>query len=383
VILFIIYTNSLLDKVKQDVQVVPDLYSKFLGLPDDVDLEEFIFSYFMENIVPKVNYPIIITDSMKNPSSWDYTGTPNILYTDLSWEEQERLREMCKKMEAAGNMIKLRPYKGSPIITGYLFYGESDTVKQLKYMPYLELIIVTLFVIFGIYGFALIKKSDRNMLWVGLAKETAHQFGTPLSSLRAWNDFISMRIENKYKDAEMLEMIGDMNEDIDRLHKIASRFGKVGSSITLKRIDLKELIDETILYFEKRIPSYSEKIELINKTETEHLMVMADADLIKWTLENLIKNSIDALSKSSGKIEIKAFKSKKYIHVQVSDTGKGMPKKMFKKIFRAGVTTKQRGWGLGLSLAYRIIKEYHNGKIRVLSSEIGKGTTIEFILPIG
>lgn len=383
VILFIIYTNILLKNVKQDVQVVPDLYSKFLGLPDDVDLEEFIFSYFMENIVPKVDYPIIITDSMKNPSSWDYTGIPKILYNDLSWEEQERLREMCKKMEAAGNMIKLRPYKDSPIITGYLFYGESDTVRKLKYMPYLELIIVMLFVIFGIYGFALVKKSDRDKLWVGLAKETAHQFGTPLSSLKAWNDFISMRIESKYKDAEMIEMIGDMNEDIDRLHKIASRFGKVGSSIVLKRIDLKEIIDETIAYFEKRIPNFSGKIELINKIEAEHLMVMADADLIKWTLENLIKNSIDALSKNSGKIEISAFKSKKYVHIQVSDTGKGMPKKMFKRIFRAGVTTKERGWGLGLSLAYRIVKEYHKGKIRVLNSEIGKGTTIEFMLPIG
>jgi len=382
VILFIIYTNILLKQVKEDVQVVPDLYSKFLGLPDDVDLEQFIFSYFMENIVPRVDYPIIITDSMKNPSSWDYTRVKQGLYSELSWEEQEKLRDMCKGMEASGNMIKLLPYKDSPIVTGYLFYGESDTVKQLRWMPYFELLVVMLFVVLGIYGFSIIKKNDRDMLWVGLAKETAHQFGTPLSSLRAWNDFISMRIENKYHDEEMIGMIGDMNDDIDRLHKIASRFGKVGSSIVLKQVNLKSIIDETCTYFEKRLPNYSGKIELIDKIEADHLMVKADFDLIKWTMENLIKNSIDALSSTSGKIEIKAFRQKKYVYVQVSDTGKGMPKNMFKRIFQAGVTSKERGWGLGLSLAHRIICEYHNGKIRVVNSELGKGTTIEFLLPI-
>ncbi|MFO7896525.1 MAG: HAMP domain-containing sensor histidine kinase [Candidatus Cloacimonadales bacterium] len=380
--LFLIYTNILLKQVKEDVQVVPDLYAKFLGLPDDVDLEQFIFTYFMENIVPKVNYPIIIADSMKNPSSWDYTGVEKKVFSDLELSEQEKLRQMCKKFEAEGNMIQLKPYKDSPEVTGYLFYGESDTVKRLRMMPYLELLIVTIFILLGIYGLSIVKKSDRDMLWVGLAKETAHQFGTPLSSLKAWNDFLAMRIEAKYDDAEMIEMLNDMNDDIDRLHKIASRFGKVGSSIILKPVNLKTIIDDTIEYFDKRLPNYAGKISLIDNCKFDSLSVNADIDLIKWTLENLIRNSIDALSNKTGEIYIAAFIQKDRVHIQVKDTGKGMPKKIFKRIFLPGITSKERGWGLGLSLAKRIIEEYHGGKIRVLNSEINKGTTIEVVLPL-
>lgn len=381
-LLFIIYTNILLKQVKEDVQVVPDLYAKFLGLPDDVDLEQFIFSYFMENIVPKVNYPIIITDNMKNPSSWDYTGIEKVVFSELDLGEQEKLRAMCKSFEADGNIIQLKPYKDSPEVTGYLFYGESDTVKRLRMMPYLELLVVAIFILLGIYGLSIIKKSDRDMLWVGLAKETAHQFGTPLSSLKAWNDFLAMRIQDKYDDAEMIEMLNDMNVDIDRLHKIASRFGKVGSSITLKPVNLKEIIDETFEYFEKRLPNYAGKIKLIDRCKFDSLLVLADIDLIKWTLENLIRNSIDALCNKAGEIIIDANVQKDKVYIQVKDTGKGMPKKIFKRIFLPGITSKERGWGLGLSLAKRIIEEYHGGKIRVLDSELNIGTTIEIVLPL-
>ena len=379
--MFIFYTNSLLKQVKKDVEVVPDLYSKFLGLPDDVNLEQFIFSYFMQNIVPKINYPIIIADSLKTPSSWEYCEIEKKSYDELTFEDQQKLQKMYKNMEAKGNYIVLKPNIDSKEVVGYLFYGESDTMKRLRIMPYLEMLIVIIFILLGVYGLSILKKNDRNMLWVGLAKETAHQFGTPLSSLKAWNQFLAMRIKDKYDDEEMLAMLEDMNTDIDRLHKVASRFGKVGSTIKLKPINLDEIISETIDYFQKRLPNYSKKIEIKYISKIDDLEIIADSDLIKWTLENLIRNSIDALTNTAGEILITSFIHKKRIHVQISDTGKGLPKKMFKSIFFPGVTTKERGWGLGLSLAKRIIEKYHNGIIKVLESEINKGTTIEIVLP--
>lgn len=379
--MFIFYTNSLLKQVKKDVEVVPDLYSKFLGLPDDVNLEQFIFSYFMQNIVPKINYPIIIADSLRTPSSWEYCEIEKKSYDELTFEDQQKLQKMYKNMEAKGNYIVLKPNIDSKEVVGYLFYGESDTMKRLRIMPYLEMLIVIIFILLGVYGLSILKKNDRNMLWVGLAKETAHQFGTPLSSLKAWNQFLAMRIKDKYDDEEMLAMLEDMNTDIDRLHKVASRFGKVGSTIKLKPINLDEIISETIDYFQKRLPNYSKKIEIKYISKIDDLEIIADSDLIKWTLENLIRNSIDALTNTAGEILITSFIHKKGIHVQISDTGKGLPKKMFKSIFFPGVTTKERGWGLGLSLAKRIIEKYHNGIIKVLESEINKGTTIEIVLP--
>ncbi|MCK4957427.1 MAG: HAMP domain-containing histidine kinase [Candidatus Cloacimonetes bacterium] len=379
--MFIFYTNSLLKQVKKDVEVVPDLYSKFLGLPDDVNLEQFIFSYFMQNIVPKINYPIIIADSLRTPSSWEYCEIEKKSYDELTFEDQQKLQKMYKNMEAKGNYIVLKPNIDSKEVVGYLFYGESDTMKRLRIMPYLEMLIVIIFILLGVYGLSILKKNDRNMLWVGLAKETAHQFGTPLSSLKAWNQFLAMRIKDKYDDEEMLAMLEDMNTDIDRLHKVASRFGKVGSTIKLKPINLDEIISETIDYFQKRLPNYSKKIEIKYISKIDDLEIIADSDLIKWTLENLIRNSIDALTNTAGEILITSFIHKKRIHVQISDTGKGLPKKMFKSIFFPGVTTKERGWGLGLSLAKRIIEKYHNGIIKVLESEINKGTTIEIVLP--
>jgi len=224
------------------------------------------------------------------------------------------------------------------------------------------------------------KKNEENMLWIGLAKETAHQFGTPISSLLGWLDIISMKIEEKGNDKEMIKMLNYMKTDIDHLYNIASRFGKVGSSIKRTPQNLDNIIHETTKYFKTRLPSMGSEIELIFQNELKDCKVEIDPDLVKWTLENLIKNSIDAIQQKGGKITIKLFERKAKVFIHVIDTGNGIPKSMYKRIFYPGITSKNRGWGLGLSLAKRIIEEFHGGKIRVLTSEVGKGTTIEIIL---
>ncbi|MCD4819874.1 MAG: HAMP domain-containing histidine kinase [Candidatus Cloacimonetes bacterium] len=381
IFLFIFYTNYVLQNIRKDVKVIPDLYSKFIGLPDNANLEEFLLQYFMEEIIPQINYPLILADSLKVPFSWENIDVPkDVKFEKLSEYDRKYILKLIKKMESTNNMIPLRYDKDSDKIFSYVFFGESKSLRHLKVMPYVESSIVILFMILGIYGMFSHKKNEENMLWVGLAKETAHQFGTPISSLLGWLDIISMKIEDRGSDEEMITMLNYMKTDIDHLYNIASRFGKVGSSIKRTPRNLNTIIQETAKYFKTRLPSLGAEIELIFQAEVENCKANVDPDLFKWTLENLIKNSIDAIQQKGGKITIHLFKRKENVHIQVIDTGIGLPKSMYKRIFYPGITSKNRGWGLGLSLAKRIIEEFHNGKIRVLTSEVGKGTTFEIVL---
>ena len=379
-IFFILYTNMLLHDIRRDVQVVPDLYSKFLGLPDDVNLERFIFQYFMEEIIPRIDYPIILTDSLKIPFSWVNIEIEPKEFEDLDDRQQKILISMLKKMEAQGGMIPLQFNRDDPQIHSWVYFGDSRTLTQLKMMPYIDMILIVVFLLLGIYGIFIIKKGERNIIWVGLAKETAHQFGTPLSSLRGWIDILEIKLQENNHSQELVPMLENMKVDVERLSKIASRFGKVGSVIACQDCLLHDIIKATVEHFRHRLPVESKRIEIRFESGIENMKFKIDADLITWTLENLIKNAIDAMQDKGGTITVKAFVQKGKTYIQVKDEGVGMPKSLFKKIFIPGTTSKERGWGLGLSLAKRIIEEYHKGKIRVLESEVGKGTTFEIVL---
>jgi Histidine kinase-, DNA gyrase B-, and HSP90-like ATPase len=379
-IFFILYSNMLLRDIRKDVEVVPDLYSKFLGLPADVNLEHFLFQYFMEEIIPRIDYPIILVDSLKTPFSWENIDIEQKEFDELDERQQKILTSMVHKMESQGGMIPLKFNRDDPKIHSWVYYGDSVTLTRLKLMPYIDMALIVVFLLLGIYGVISIKKSERDIIWVGLAKETAHQFGTPLSSLRGWIDIMEMKLQETGDDAEMTSMLENMKGDVDRLSKIASRFGKVGSVISCQGCSLHHIIEETIEHFKHRLPTGSQKIEIKFISEIEDQKIEIDADLITWTLENLIKNAIDAMQNKSGIITVKAFSQKGKTFVRVTDQGVGIQKSLFKKIFIPGATSKERGWGLGLSLAKRIIEEYHKGKIRVFESEVGKGTTFEFVL---
>lgn len=380
-VLFIIFTNIVINNVKKDIQIVPDLYSKFVGMPTDVNLEHFLFQYFMEEILPGIDYPIILTDSLKSPFSWENIDIPKDNFDQLETRQQNILRSMVRKMESKHSMIPLKISDDDDKVYSYVFYGDSQTMIQLKMMPYVGMALIFLYVVLGMYGVYTIKKTERDILWVGLAKETAHQFGTPLSSLGGWIDVLSSKMGNCKNGKELQEMLDFMRGDVERLSKIASRFGKVGSVMKFQSCSLHDIIDETIEYFERRLPAGSNKIEIKFESEIKDKKINLDPDLIKWTLENMLKNCIDSMKQKGGNIGVKAFSHKNKTYIHIADEGNGMPKKMFKKIFRPGVTNKERGWGLGLSLAHRIVEEYHNGKIRVLESEVDVGTTFEIVLP--
>lgn len=379
-ILTIMSINVLLRQIREDVQVVPDLYAKNLGAPINRDVDQYLGQYVREQILPHTNFPMIFTDSTKTPASWENLNVEQKLFEQLTAAEQRYLHKMVRRMENQKTVIPLRGSITNNAIVGYVFYDESSTMKNLRRIPYIEGTFILLFAALAIYIITVIRRQEKSLIWVGMAKETAHQFGTPLSSLSGW--LMMMQEYAKVGDTEAIaKTITDMDADVKRLQLAANRFGKVGSNIKLKVSHLDALISPTVEYIRRRLPQRSNAVQLVVEHANPHVEVKVDPDLFSWALENVIKNSMDALKNSAGLITIKTFQRKKNIHIQISDTGCGMAKSKFRDIFEPGITSKERGWGLGLSLARRIIEDYHQGKIRVLESELNKGTTIEIILP--
>jgi hypothetical protein len=378
---FLFFTNMLSKDIREDVRVVPDLYAQFIGLPEDVDLESFLTEYFMTKIIPAIDYPIVFCDSLHVPFSWENINVPPRNYSSLKPAEKEKLNKVMMGLHHLGNYLPLYMGSENQHLIGYVYFGETRSMRQLRYMPYVASIFVVIFIAVGAFALGYMRRYEKNQIWIGLAKETAHQFGTPASSLMAWLDIMESQLEGKEDDQEMLEYISQMHKDVDRLQNVASRFGKVGSTIKLENVILDKVINEIVEYFRNRVPAGIMSIKITYISEIQNIVMKLDEDLIKWSLENLIKNAIDAMSGMSGKITVTATPADNMIRIRISDEGKGIPRRMYKQIFLAGVTTKERGWGLGLSLAKRIIVVYHSGKIRVVQSELDKGTTIEVLLP--
>ena len=243
-------------------------------------------------------------------------------------------------------------------------------LKRLAFYPYVQLGVVMLFVVVAIFALLTSKRAEQNKVWVGLSKETAHQLGTPISSLMAWTTIL----KENYPDDELLP---EMDQDVKRLQLIADRFSKIGSLPEPIPVSLSEVLDHVIDYMDRRT---SKTIQLKKDFPTEDIIIRLNASLFEWVIENLCKNAVDAMGGVSGTITLHVETIGERVIVEISDTGKGIKKKDLRNIFRPGFTTKSRGWGLGLSLAKRIVEEYHNGKIFVKSSELGKGTTFRIEL---
>ncbi len=250
-----------------------------------------------------------------------------------------------------------------------IYYGNSPLLNKLKYYPLALLLIILLFAGVVYFFYRSTKNAEQNKLWTGMAKETAHQIGTPLSSLVGWTEILKSEKINQ-------EYISEIEKDIDRLQTITDRFSKIGSAPTLETIDIVEATKSSYSYLKSRS---SKLIDFEIESPDIKIPVKLNPQLYSWTIENLVKNAIDAM-KGKGQLKLEISQNDKQVFINVSDTGKGIAKNQFSKIFEPGFTTKKRGWGLGLSLAKRIIEDYHKGRIKVLNSEIGKGTTIQISL---
>lgn len=301
-------------------------------------------------------------------------------YRNLQIDEEtaadslQTLQRIVQTMKAAGRVITmelstnlaLAPKKQEHI---YIYYDESAILKRLASYPYVQLGVVGLFVLMAGYALLSSKRAEQNKVWVGLSRETAHQLGTPISSLMAWTEML----RETYPDDELLP---EMSNDVKRLELIAERFSKIGSQHELREVNLQEVIRNVADYISRRA---SDKVNLTCSFPDDCTKVRICPPLFEWVIENLCKNAIDAMA-GEGSITIYVYHHGPHIAIDVADTGKGISKKHFRTVFRPGFTTKKRGWGLGLSLAKRIIEEYHGGRIFVKESDPGRGTTFCILL---
>lgn len=307
--------------------------------------------------------PFVITDENLNavrthPSLSRLADRPDLL--------RKRLSEMADQ----NRPIRIDYDRWSGEHYHLIFYGRSSLLKSLVWFPYIQICVITIFILLGFIAFRSTKRDEQNRVWIGLAKETAHQLGTPTSSLLGWIEYL----RSQDVDPTAVE---EMNKDLTHLMKIVDRFSKIGSETPLTPANINETVGESVMYFRKRIPR---NVTLdYNGLAIAPLWANINGALFEWVVENLMKNSLDALQ-GHGAITVTVSSDDKNVMVDVRDTGKGIPKANWKRIFEPGFTTKTRGWGLGLSLSRRIIEEYHQGRIAVVESEIGKGTTIRITL---
>ncbi len=317
------------------------------------------------------NIPVLLTDDNDNIVLHRNFDLPqpqdSAMPYFISEKNTEFLADKLKDLKGSSNVITIDI---SPDNRQYLYYEDSTLLRRLSYYPYVQLLVMLAFIAVVYFAVLSTKKAEQNKVWVGLSKETAHQLGTPISSLMAWMELL----ESLGVDAET---VAEMNKDVKRLSTIASRFSKIGSKPQMEEDDLNSVVTRSTSYMSSRISS---RISLTVDKHVGSLPVMLSAPLFEWVMESLIKNAVDAME-GHGAIKVTTGEEKGMAYVEVADTGKGISRKNFKTIFNPGYTTKKRGWGLGLTLAKRIIEQYHDGKIYVRASEPGVGTTFRIDLP--
>lgn len=358
IVLIVWNTIVFFQRLKEDERTKMNIWASaqisFVQANDDTDMD-LILSIINSN----TSIPTILVDEKDNIK--DAVNVP-----EEHTRSEEKLQEYLLQIKAENEPIKMDLGNGA---IQHVYYGNSPLLNKLKYYPLVLIIIIILFIA-GIYFFYTTNKSsEQNKLWAGMAKETAHQIGTPLSSLIGWTEILKQEEVNP-------EYIKEIEKDVERLRTITERFSKIGSAPTLEPTDIVEQTHVTFSYLRSRS---SKLINFRIDLPEQVIKAYLNPQLFSWTIENLVKNSIDAM-RGKGELTIKVFETTRLVHIHISDTGKGLPKNKFSRIFEPGYTTKKRGWGLGLSLSKRIIERYHRGRIRVLHSQLGKGTTFEITL---
>ncbi len=369
----LLYTHNLVTELQKKERETAGLYARSLEyIANSTSSAGTDYTFVFDEIIGSIDFPVILT----NGTDTEINTTKNILLDSTFSEEKKKtlLFEMVKIMDRENKPI-LVTYQDS-LVLSKLHYGESSLIGQLRWLPIIELAIAALFILVGYIGFSYIKRSEQSNIWVGMARETAHQLGTPLTSMMGWIELLKHQSETH---PIILETVSEFEHDAKRLTKVADRFSKIGSKPDLKEENLVELINRSITYFQKRIPQMGKKVDISITSETVHT-AMVNSELFEWVIENLVKNALDAMEDGKGSIVFSLSNEGKKTLVDVKDTGKGIDPSYQKDIFRPGFSTKKRGWGLGLSLCKRIIETYHNGKLTILKSAVGEGTTFRIVL---
>jgi len=360
------YTQLLVKDLREDNREIVRLYANLIAnvVQDDNDANlDFVF----ENIIQKVKFPLIQTDIDNNIQMWKN------LPEDIKTKEQ--IYSFMKFSDQYNDPIPLtyRDENIEQITLGYLHYGDSAIVTKIQLWSYIEIMAIGIFIFLGFSGFSFIRNNEKKHIWVGMARETAHQLGTPVSALMGWVEWMK-EYPNKTQ-----EIIPEIETDLQRLEQISRRFSNMGSKSDFEEFDLSVRMETIIKYLTKRLPSLGKKVQLVNDIEPG-IMIFANGSLLAWSIENIIRNGIDSIEQGYGIVSVSVKKELNDIKIRIKDNGKGIPKKDWRNIFRPGFSTKQAGWGLGLSLANRIIEDIHDGDLKVIESSDTAGTIFEIRL---
>ena len=361
----LIYTttvaNNLADEERKKVEqwvIATETYTS----ADQEEIESCDYELFQTIILSNKTVPMILVDD-----------TGSILFGANFGEERDTDFNYLEK-----KLVQFKNNGYEPVAGGegnLLYYEDSRTLKMLTYFPFIQLALIGAFIAFGYFSFSSARKSEQNQVWVGMAKETAHQLGTPITAIVAWIEHLRLIHEGNEETAEVLD---ELNKDVNRLNLIADRFSKIGAVPELKKVNIYKELENMKNYMQRRAPR---KVSFhFPEADSTPLFAQINAPLFNWVTENLMRNALDAMD-GKGQISAKVTEDKDFINIDISDTGKGIPANKLKTVFQPGYSTKTRGWGLGLSLAKRIIESYHSGKIFVKKSQLNKGTTFTIKLP--
>ncbi|MCK4574589.1 MAG: GHKL domain-containing protein [candidate division Zixibacteria bacterium] len=380
---FIWYTFNVIEKLKADTRSQVEKYVRMWQLAANSNMSGYELQFIFDEIIVKANFPIVVLDSERRPIH--SRNVADITVGDNSPEALEKLTRVAEEMVEQNGDFPLVYANESDSFVNYFCYGDSAVINQLKVMPFIEIGIIFAFMLVAIIGFQNIRRSEERHIWVGMAKETAHQLGTPISSLMGWLQVMESEKTDCLNPQErqlLDETLSNMKIDIARLHKVADRFGKIGSVPELKPCNLNEIVTDAVEYYRRRLPFEGKGIQI--EFAPENLPeTWLNPELFGWTLENMIKNALQSVDSKSGLVTIRTSHqpTKKRVLLEIEDNGPGITAAAARKIFRAGFTTKKRGWGLGLTLVKRIVEEYHGGHIHLKKSKPGE-TVFEITLPL-
>jgi hypothetical protein len=399
-----VFTNILVARLANQVQSTSEVFARFCATASYPATTDTTLSGIVGDVISGLNFPIVLTDAQGVPRAWK--GIP-VTSEDVPPEALEELaagrpvspeiqarvdkvRREVERMDKAHEPISMVAPGGS-VPLGTVHWGDPPGLEQLRFLPYVELIVMLLFVGLAAWGARSIKLSEQRNIWVGLARETAHQLGTPISSLLGWIELMNDRIQGQsgatvtLPRADLEQMMGEMENDAARLNKVAARFSHIGSIPNLTLMDVSPVVVEAVQYLKRRLPHRGRRIE-IREVYGEVPPINASRELLEWVVENLLvnaTNAINATEQAVGQIEVRLERraETETVELSVSDNGRGMAPDEQARVFDPGYTTKPRGWGLGLALAKRIVEEYHGGRIFIRRSAPGEGSTFVIAFP--
>jgi signal transduction histidine kinase len=402
VIAVFLFTNGVVGRLSREVTTTSRVLAQFCAEASFPAVRDAELQRILGEVIASIDFPLVITDVQGVPRAWRGIGVEAHLVPAQSIDSLaaglpiapvirariETVRARAERMDRRNRPIFMTQ-RVPPDTLGAVHYDDPPVLERLRWMPYVSVGGVVIMIWLGVWGLASIRQAERRSIWVGLAKETAHQLGTPLSSLMGWIELLRARTESgggvgdvRLARADLDETLSEMEHDVERLSKVAQRFSHVGSAPNLQPQALSSVVREAVLYMRRRLPAGGADIEVRERYE-DVPPVNLNRELVEWALENILNNAVSALDKRPGLIEVVVERRKETeaVEVMIRDNGRGMTPAEQRRAFEPGYTTKRRGWGLGLALARRVVQEYHGGKVQIAESIPGRGTTVLLTFP--